>query len=104
MGLAPATSAWWMSAARRTSTHSQSHPLGQVVVERVGGGGVGVSRARRFGAGGDGGLDGARGAGDIEQPVRLGAADANWELGPSIFYGLLPSLRIVGVVWGVLMS
>lgn len=32
--------------------------------------------ARRLGAGGDGVVDGAQGVGDVEQPVCLGAADA----------------------------
>ncbi|MCX5077659.1 hypothetical protein OG321_34840 [Streptomyces sp. NBC_00424] len=50
--------------------------LGQAVAEGGRGGRVGVSRARHAGAGGDGVVDHGEGAGDVEQPVRLGAADA----------------------------
>lgn len=50
--------------------------LRQAVVERGRSGRVGVSRARRLGAGGDGAVDRGQGAGDVQEPVRLGAADA----------------------------
>ncbi|MDX2557652.1 hypothetical protein [Streptomyces stelliscabiei] len=50
--------------------------LGQAVVERGRGGRVGVSRARRLGAGGDGTEDRGEGAGDVQEPVRLRAGDA----------------------------
>ncbi|WP_260474167.1 hypothetical protein [Streptomyces sp. WAC 04229] len=51
--------------------------LGQAVVERGRAVWGAVSRARRLGAGGDRAVDGGEGAGDVEQPVRLRAADAN---------------------------
>lgn len=63
-------------------------PLGEAVVERGRGGRVGVSRARQAGAGGDGVVDRGERAGDIEEPVRLGAANAE----------LCPAVRLPGAV------
>ncbi|MEU5958766.1 hypothetical protein [Streptomyces sp. NPDC047525] len=50
--------------------------MGESVVERSRGGRAGVSHARRPGAGGDGFVDRGQGAGDVQEPVGLGAADA----------------------------
>ncbi|MFE7951466.1 hypothetical protein [Streptomyces sp. NPDC057426] len=60
----------------RTAGDGDQGALGQAVVERGRGGRVAVSRARRIGAGGDGAVDRGEGAGDVEEPVRLRAADA----------------------------
>ncbi|MFJ2272245.1 hypothetical protein ACIOHO_39310 [Streptomyces sp. NPDC087849] len=65
-----------------TAGDGDQGPLGQAVVE-PGRGRVGdVSRAGRVGAGGDCAVDRGQGAGDVQEPVRLGAADA--ELGVAV--------------------
>ncbi len=64
----------------RTAGDGDQGPLGQAVVERGRGAWVAVSRARQLGAGGDGTVDRGERAGDIEEPVRLGAADPELRL------------------------
>jgi len=60
----------------RTAGGGDQGTLGQAVVER-GRGRVGVSRARRLGAGGDGAVDRGQGAGDVQEPVRCAREMSN---------------------------
>ncbi|MFD9670825.1 hypothetical protein ACFWAO_02770, partial [Streptomyces sp. NPDC059981] len=64
------------AAGVRTGGDGDQGALGEAVVEHGGGGRAGVSRARRLGAGGDRVVDRGQGAGDVEEAVRLRAADA----------------------------